>query len=211
MTVSSMHCCKSAAEPVRGSLRRSLWLLAVLVLIALPLHARAGTITPVSAHLSASDDSYLLSAEFKVDLGPHLEEVVSRGMPLYFLLEFNLTRNRWYWANEHIASKTINYRLSYDALTRQYRLANGPLYQSFASLGEALRVMSHVFALPVVAKSEVKEGDTYQAELRLSLDRQQLPKPFQVDAIANSDWQVDAQTLHWQFVPGAPDEEHAPK
>lgn len=192
-------------------MRRPLWLLVVLALIALPVHTRAGTITPVSAQLTADDDAYLLTAEFKVSLGAHLEEAVSRGMPLYFLLEFDLTRNRWYWANEHIAGKTINYRLSYDALTRQYRLANGALYQSFASLGEALRVMSRVFALPVVAKSAVKEGDIYQAALRLSLDRQQLPKPFQVDAIANSDWQIDALTLHWQFIPGAPDGGRAPK
>jgi len=199
-----MHCWKNAAESASRRLPRwPLWLL-VLALIALPVASRAGAIDPVSARLSAGDDAYLLSAEFKVDLGAHLEEAVSRGVPLYFLLEFDLTRNRWYWVNEHIAGKTINYRLSYDALTRQYRLASGGLYQSFATLGEALRVMARVFALPVVGKGEVKAGDVYQAALRLSLDRQQLPKPFQVDAIANSGWQVDAQTLRWQFMPGTP-------
>ena len=212
MTVSFMHCCTSAASTVRLRLmRRPLWLLIVLALIALPLHARAGAIEPVRAHLSAGDDAYLLSAEFKVTLGANLEEAVSRGVPLYFLLEFDLTRNRWYWINEHIAGKIINYRLSYDALTRQYRLASGGLYQSFASLGEALRVMSRVFALPVVAKRAVKAGDAYQAALRLSLDRQQLPKPFQVDAIANSDWQIDARTLRWQFIPATPAAEPAAK
>ena len=179
------------------------WLL-VLLLAALPGLVQAGKIEPVSAELSASEEGYLLSAEFQVELGAHLEEAVSRGVPLYFMLEFDLTRNRWYWANEHIAGATINYRLSYAALTRQYRLSRGGLYQSFATLEEALRVMARVAALPAVDKGAVKAGDVYQAALRLSLDRQQLPKPFQVDAIANRDWQVEAATLRWQFMPRTP-------
>lgn len=199
-----MHYCKSTGKAVRVCQMRHLtrWLL-VLVLLALPGLVQAGKIEPISAELTAGDESYLLSAEFQVDLGAHLEEAVSRGVPLYFMLEFDLTRNRWYWANEHIAGKTINYRLSYAALTRQYRLSRGGLYQSFATLEEALRVMARVAALPVVDKGAVKAGDVYQAALRLTLDRQQLPKPFQVDAIANRDWQIEAITLNWQFMPRA--------
>ena len=186
------------------------WLL-VLLLVGFSGLARAGRIEPVSAELTAGDEGYRLSAEFQVDLGAHLEEAVSRGVPLYFMLEFDLTRNRWYWANEHIAGTTINYRLSYAALTRQYRLSRGGLYQSFATLEEALRVMARVAALPVVDKGAVKVGEVYQAALRLSLDRQQLPKPFQVDAIANRDWQVEATTLRWQFMPRTPAAEHTTK
>ncbi len=185
------------------------WLL--LLVLGCSGLARAGMIEPVSAELTAGDESYLLSAEFRIDLGAHLEEAVSRGVPLYFILEFDLTRNRWYWANEHIAGTTINYRLSYAALTRQYRLSRGGLYQSFSTLEEALRMMSRVAALPVVDKSSVKAGEVYQAALRLALDRQQLPKPFQVDAIANRDWQVEAITLRWQFMPRTPAAEHTAK
>ncbi len=196
-----MPYCRSTGNAVQLHLMR--WLL-VLVLAVLPGLAQAGKIEPISAELTAGDEGYVLSAEFQIDLGSHLEEAVSRGVPLYFLLEFDLTRNRWYWANEHIAGTTISYRLSYAALTRQYRLSRGGLYQSFATLEEALRVMARVAALPVVDKGAVKPGAVYQAALRLSLDRQQLPKPFQVDAIANMGWQVEATTLRWQFVPQAP-------
>lgn len=186
------------------------WLLA-LALVSLAGLAHAGRIAPVKAVLSPGHDHYLLSAEFKVKLGSNLEDAVTRGVPLYFVLEFDLTRHRWYWADEHVAGKTITYRLSYAALTRQYRLSSGGLYQSFASLKEALRVIAHVVDLPVVDKDALKPGDTYHAALRLSLDRQQLPKPFQVDAIADKDWQVDAITLRWQFTPGAVPSEYVAK
>lgn len=161
--------------------------------------AWAGSIEPTRAALLATDDGYALSAEFSVDLGPRLEEAVSRGVPLYFVLEFDMTRPRWYWANEHVADHRFEYRLAFNALTRQYRLSAGGLHQNFAALPDALHVLGRIAALPVVDKGAVKPGETYNAALRLSLDRSQLPKPFQVDAIANKDWQVEAKVLRWQF------------
>lgn len=198
-----MPCCKSAPDSAFCRLLRLVlrWLL-VLAMAGLCEVTNAGMIEPTSAAMTVGDDAYLLSAEFQVDLGAHLEEAVSRGVPLYFVLEFDLTRSRWYWANEHIAGKTIHYRLSYTALTRQYRLSRGGLHQNFTSLEEALRVLARIGAVPVADKAAVKAGEVYQAAVRLSLDRQQLPKPFQVDAIANADWQVEARTLRWQFTPG---------
>lgn len=164
--------------------------------------AHAGGIEPTRAQLQPSDDGYALSADFAIDLGPRLEEAVSRGVPLHFSLEFTLTRARWYWADEYVASHNLAYRLSYHALTRQYRLSIGGLHQNFATLAEALRVLGRVGGLIVAERNVLRPGETYTAALRLSLDRGQLPKPFQVDAIVNRDWQVDAKVLRWQFVQG---------
>lgn len=164
--------------------------------------AHAGSIEPVSATISLGDDGYVLSAEFTVDLGTRLEEAAARGVPLYFNLELTLDRNRWYWLNEQVANVAIHYRLAYNALTRQYRLSVGGLHQSFATLSEAMHVVARVSSLAVAEKSALKPGETYAAALRLSFDRNQLPKPFQVDALSNRDWQVDAKTLRWQFVHG---------
>jgi len=170
--------------------------------------AWAGTIEPTTATLTHGENAYVVSAEFDIDLGSRLEEAVSHGVPLYFVLELEITRNRWYWPNEHIAGRTLSYRLAYIPLTRQYRLSRGgALHQNFASLEEALRMMGHVAGFPVADIGALKIGEPYQVALRLSLDRQQLPKPLQIDAIANKDWQVDAKVLRWQYTstaePGA--------
>lgn len=191
------RCCRSWPR----LLRQWLLLLALAAAAVAPGIVHAGSIEPVAADLKPGSDGHVLSAEFAVDLGPRLEEAVARGVPLYFNLEFVLERTRWYWLNEHVASININYRVAYNALTRQYRLSFGGLHQSFASLDDALRVISRVSALHVADKGVLKPGEAYTAALRLSLDRSQLPKPLQVDAIANSDWQVSAQTRRWQFTP----------
>ncbi len=177
--------------------RLSAWLGAALLTLAVA--AYAGSIEPRRAALTPTEDGYALSAEFAVELGPRLEEAVAKGLPLYFVVEFDLTRARWYWVNEHIADRRLEYRLAYNALTRQYRLSLGTLHQSFESLAEALRVISRIAALPVVDRGVLKPGEVYNAALRLSLDRSQLPKPLQVDALADREWQVDAKVLRWQF------------
>src|SRR2546430_10077923 len=43
------------------------------------------------------------------------------GVPLYFRVDFELKRPRWYWVDEKAASKRLQLRLSYHALSRQYR------------------------------------------------------------------------------------------
>ncbi len=191
MTAFFTRCCKRLE---RGLAR----LLPGLFLLGAAI-AHAGSIEPTRAALNPGDDGHTLSAEFAVDLGSRLEEAVARGVPLYFNLEFILERNRRYWVREHIVSRSLSYRLSYSNLTRQYRLNTGSLHQNFGSLAEALRVVGRVSALPVLDKDALKSGETYEAAVRLALDRSQLPKPFQVDAITDKGLQVEAKVLRWQF------------
>lgn len=69
-----------------------------------------------------SRDDYWLSADLSVQLNPTLTDAVNRAVPLYFVLEAELLRPRWYWADERLLSKARIYRLHYHAITRQYRL-----------------------------------------------------------------------------------------
>ncbi len=171
----------------------------LLLMLLASMAAHAGSIEPRRAALTPGDDGYALSAEFAVDLGNRLEDAVARGVPLYFNLEFVLERSRKYWVNEHVVSRSLAYRLAYSSLTRQYRLSTGSLHQNFGSLAEAMRVVGRIAALPVLDKDALKPGETYEAAVRLALDRSQLPKPFQVDAITDRDLHVDAKVLRWQF------------
>lgn len=180
----------------------SLTLLATLLLLLGASFARAGSIEPERSQLNLGEEGYVLAADFAIDLGARLEEAVARGVPLVFNLEFSIERIRWYWFNERVATRNVEYRLSYNALTQQYRLSVGGQPNNFGTLAEAIRMLGHVSGLVVADKKAVKLGNSYLAELRLSLDKGQLPKPFQLDAIAGKDWQVDANTLRWQFAPG---------
>lgn len=154
--------------------------------------------------LQATDDGYELAADFAIDFPPTLEEAVARGLTLYFVAEFELHRQRWYWFDERIAQPTQTWRLSYHALTRQYRLGSGALLQSFASLSDALRVLSRLRGWQVVERKDIRAGENYQAQLRLHLDLSQLPKPFQIDALANREWNLSSSWHKLGFTPSSP-------
>ena len=161
----------------------------------------AGSIEPVEAALNQNDDGYSLAANFNINIGSHLEGILTKGgVPLYFNLEFVLERPRKYWVAEHIVSYARSYRLTYSGLTRQYRLSSGALHTSYATLEGVLSGLGRINVLDVVEKSKLLPGESYSAAVRLTLDRNQLPKPFQLDAITDKEWQVVATTLRWKFV-----------
>jgi hypothetical protein len=104
--------------------------------------------------------------------------------------------------DEHVAGRTQTWRLAYNALTRQYRLSSGALHQNFATLEEALRVLGAAAQLEGGRQGArcASWANSYNAALRLKLDLTQLPKPFQVSAIGNKDWNITAEVKRWSFV-----------
>jgi hypothetical protein len=172
----------------------------VLVGLLLSPLARAAGVEALRQELTAAEaGGYALSADFRIDFNARLEEAVKHGVPLVFELEFRLERPRWYWSDEVIVRKRQTWRLSYHALTRQYRLSVGPLHQSFATLEEAVQVLSRVRRW-LVLESRLKPGSSYVANLRLRLNISQLPKPFQVSAFTNQDWELDSGWREWAFI-----------
>lgn len=198
--VSFMHYCKSMHNLAR--------LLAVLLALWLSISAVcAEGITVRKTEARFSDGSYQLSADFDISLNFVVDQALTRGVPLYFITEFTLIRPRWYWLDEVIAKNEQTAKLSYNKLTRQYRITRGSLFQNFSSLGDALRIISHQSAAPIdtmllqnnnsyIAALLPQKGD-YIAATRMRLDVTQLPKPLQVNALATQDWSFDTNWYRW--------------
>ena len=163
--------------------------------------ARADTIPVKFAELRIEEGEVLLNAEFEFTLNPTLEEALQRGVPLYFTLDFELTRGRWYWFDEKFSQTSLTYRVSYNALTRQYRVSSGLLAQTLGSLEEVERYIGRVTSRPVARSDGLAKGMRYDASIRLRLDVNQLPKPFQVNALASREWTLASDWYRWTFVP----------
>ncbi|MBL8396530.1 MAG: DUF4390 domain-containing protein [Candidatus Accumulibacter sp.] len=188
-----MPCWKKRLSP---GLRHGL----IGVLLALfSLLANAADITVRSAQLLGDDDGYVLNADFDFALNARLDEAIAKGVALYFVIDFELNRSRWYWFDEQVISRSRSIQLSYHALTRQYRLTRGNLHQSFPSLEDALRILARTRNWHVLDKGQLKGDQTYQAAVRLRLDLTQMPKTFQVNALANRDWNLSADWARWTF------------
>jgi len=190
MTASSMRCCG----------RRS-WLALLLLLLLAVSGARAEGIEVRAAALVAAEDGYYLEATFDVTLTNALEDALNKGIPLHFLVEFEVIRPRWYWLNEKVVNREQRYRLSYNALTRQYRVGVGTLYQNFPTLGEALELLKRVRLRDIFDAGALKKDNTYTAGLRMRLDTSQLPRPFQLSAVGSRDWNIASDWYRWTVAP----------
>jgi hypothetical protein len=174
--------------------------------------ARAEEIEIRSAQLVATEEGVVLNADFAFDFAPRLAEMVANGVPLYFVVEFELTRPRWWWFDEKAAAKRIQLRLSYHALSRQYRLSTGLLQQQFATLEEALHVLRRIRSWQVMDRSVALADATYEAALRMRLDTTMLPKPFQLSALTSRELNLESPWRRFAFrPPPAPVETRDPR
>jgi hypothetical protein len=164
--------------------------LLMLLSPAAPVHADEIEVREVA--LRSVDEGLSLDVDFGFELTPRLAEVLANGVPLYFSVEFELTRRRWYWFDETAASRRLSLRLSYHALSRQYRVSTGLLQQSFPSLEEALNVLQRVRNWLVVDRSVRLADADYEAAVRMRLDTAQLPKPFQLSALTGRELHLDS-------------------
>jgi hypothetical protein len=185
-------------------MRSFAFLITLLCAFGTAVTARADEIEVADARLAANEDGMVLAADFAFELNPRLAEVVTNGVPLYFVIEFELTRPRWYWFDEKAAVKRIQLRLSYHALSRYYRLSTGALQQNYATLEEALNVMRRVRNWQVLDRNAGLTDASYEAAVRMRLDVTLLPKPFQLSALTSRDLNLESPWKRFSFRPPAP-------
>jgi hypothetical protein len=174
-------------------------------------NAEGISVTKAESHLV--EDGYEVVIDFKITLPPTVAEALIRGVALNFVSEQTVTRSRWYWFDTAIIQNEQQTKLSYNALTQQYRISRGILFQSFTNLESALQVLGHQTSQPVPV-SVLSGGGGYVARLiksetkftafaRMRLDTSLLPKPLQVSALTNNEWNLESERVSWVIIPGA--------
>ena len=203
MTVFFMHYCKNNCNSLR------IIIAALAIIFFNP--AVADGIAVRKAEIRMTEDGFQLAASFDIRLTLLLEQALTHGITLNFVSEFNLTRSRWYWFNETASKTEETTKLSYSALTRQYRIKRGNLFQNFASLDDALRALgnqsSNLIPVELFNKNNgyiaslLSNNSNYTAYARMRLDVSQLPKPLQVNALTSDEWKLDSEGYSWMLVP----------
>lgn len=167
-------------------------LVAALLVLAAAAPARAADrIVVAGAELqpaAEADGGIVLNAQFDFELPASLEDAVNRGIALYFVVDFELYRERWYWFDRRLVAESLTYRLTYSPLTRQYRLARGALAQPFDTLAETIATLRRLRNWKVMERGVIRNDEDYRAQVRMRLDTSQLPRPFQVNALTQRDW-----------------------
>lgn len=197
---------RGRARPATGRGRPGLrWPAAVLLLLlglavstlALAADERIGVARAGLEVRHGTDPGAFVDAQFDLQLPASLRDAVDHGIALYFAVDVEVTRSRWYWFDKRVLDDTLEYRLSFSPLTREYRLARGGLAQPFETLDQALGTMRRLSQWRI-GDSTLLDGGNTRARIRLRLDTSMLPKPFQVSALTDRDWTLVSE---WAALP----------
>lgn len=152
-----------------------------------------------------ADDGVYLSAVVRFDIPPVVEDALLKGIAVYFVVEADVYRDRWYWTDLRVASAARTLRLAYQPLTGRWRVnivsglitsssgLRATLSQNYETLPEALSAIQRVAHWKIADASEVEPGEPYMLSLNFWLDLSQLPRPFQIGVAGQRDWTISAQ------------------
>jgi len=194
--VFSTHCFKSKL------LNWLAWLLATLLSGFLSVALAQTTAQDVPRlKLERMDDGLWLSTQLEFELPVVVEEALQKGIPIYFVVQADLLRKRWYWADKKLASAQRHLRLSYHPLTQRWRLnitvnetsgaAQGLVFnQNFDSLADAMASVRRIFRWKIADAVDLESDGKQIVDFHFQLDVAQLPRPLRIGTLGQSDWSV---------------------
>jgi len=154
---------------------------------------------------SLADDAWMLWARFQLPIDDKIEQALRDGVSLHYVVEFDLTRPRWWWWDEHAVEARQVHTLSYHLLTQQFRATIGDHdVRQFATLAQAAQAIAQVDGWSVVPADALEPNTRYEARLRLRFDRDRLPRSYQLGALTNNDWDIASEWKRFTLTTATP-------
>lgn len=189
---------------------KRVWLACLLAAVA-ALWWPAGALAQGHTHASLTQlraeraqDGLYLSAQMKFELSSTVEEALYKGIPVYFIAEADVLRERWYWSDAVVASASRYMRVSYQPLTRRWRFNSSSepmtnaglgvnLGQYFESLSEAMASVQRISQWKIAEASALEDDARQTLRFRFRLDASQLPRTFQLGTLGQSEWNLSIE------------------
>jgi hypothetical protein len=201
-TVSSTRCFANSLRPCLARLLRGCLAGLICLLACWPVLAQSSAELR-SLRAEQSSDGMYVGANIRIELASAVEDALLKGIALTFVAEAQVRRDRWYWYDKNITQAVRSMRLSYQPLTRRWRLSlsegggdlstGASLSQSFDQLSEALSAVGRISRWKIADGNEIESDSRHNIDFRFRLDTSQLPRPMQIGITGNTDWSIAIQ------------------
>ncbi|GAB2477734.1 hypothetical protein GCM10027082_31120 [Comamonas humi] len=159
----------------------------------------------VEMQLERTAEGAFTNIALQFELSEQIEDALNKGVAVYFVQEAEVIAERWYWRDRRAAKAARYLRLSFQPLTRRWRLhlSSSPfaesgmamsLGQSFDSLEEVMAVIKRVRHWKIADAAEIAGGSDYLVKFSFRLDMTQLPRPFQIGPFGASGLNLQLNT-----------------
>jgi len=144
--------------------------------------------------VSRDEDGVYLTYAVSFELGRSPDEALTKAVPLFFVAEAEVFRERWYWRNRRVARTSRVWKIVFQPLTSTYRVTTeGGLSQSYPTRADAIAAVSRSSRWKIAEASHVEEGSSHYLEFTFRLDVSLLPRPMQIGVGGQPDWQMSVQ------------------
>lgn len=140
-----------------------------------------------------------LDVDIDLALNASMKQALSRGVPLYFSVDLEIEQPRWWWLNKSIVDTALERRLSYNTLTRSWRVSTGDLAIAAASYEDAIKLLARIRDWPVVLSDRFEQDQQYIGEIRIRLDVDRLARPLQMDNANRDNWTLNSPWKSFEF------------
>jgi hypothetical protein len=183
--------------PPRAALRwvpaACTWLLGLWLLLPMALQARTAGAELTAFEITQTDEGVWLNYAVDFDLSRGVDDALNKAVPLFFVAETSIFRQRWYWADRRVAHAVRVWRIVYQPLTSNYRVTFGGLSQNYDSRAEALAAISRAVRWKVAEPGQLEAGSSHYVEFSFRLDTSLLPRPMQIGINGQPDWTLSIE------------------
>ena len=169
------------------------WLALALLVATSLLHAAGAELAAFA--VQRGEDGVSIDYALNFELPRGAEEALAKSVPLYFVAEAEVFRDRWYWRDKRIASASRVWRIVYQPLTSNYRITFAGLSQSYATRAEAFAAIRRGVSWKIADAGQIEEGSRHYVEFSFRLDTSLLPRPMQIGIASQSDWALSVERM----------------
>jgi hypothetical protein len=202
MAFFTLYCKNLCAEFQRFAFGMRAWFVgAAAVLCCVAPAWGQNQVALASFQTERNEDAYQMSAQFDLELSNTVQEALLKGIPVYFVADAKVYRDRWYWSDKLVATAQRHMRVSYQPLTRRWRMqvASQPivqnglgvsLMQTYDSLEEVMVQLRRIHRWKFADTTQIENAAGHRLDFTFYLDLSQLPRPLQMGATGQSEWEL---------------------
>ena len=147
-----------------------------------------------SFDVARDEDGVFLSYAVNFELGKGVEDALAKAVPLFFVAEADIYRDRWYWTDRRVAQATRTWKIVFQPLTSTYRVTTvGGLSQTYPTRNEALAAISRAARWRIAEPGQLDENSRHYLQFSYRLDITLLPRPMQIGIGGQPEWQLSTK------------------
>jgi hypothetical protein len=182
--------------------RTRLALVLTLITTLLPLRAVAEfEVAEVETRLV--NGTYVLDAQIDYDFSERALEALDNGVPLTVEVHIQVRpEDDWIWDNSLIDQR-LRYRIRYKPLSDRYLVSQlpGESGRTYVTRDAAVSALGEIKNLQLLDQTRLNPDESYEVQMRASLDIEELPLPLRPMAYLYPSWKQSSAWTKWPLKP----------